>query len=142
MRGTFICAMFCLLPQLFPVVFAAADPILVVANPSLKTQLNKEDLKEIFLGNKTMVDSRRVIPVDQARTSKLRKEFYQFLVGKSPVEMNVYWAEQIFSGKARIPSVVPDDQAVIQYVSSNSDAIGYVSRSADTKNVTVLMLLQ
>lgn len=125
------------------VPYALAElPILVVSNPAHPIKLDSEEIREVFLGVRTLVKDWRVVPLDQKIDSAIREDFYRTIAGKSPVEMKVYWAEQIFSGKAKAPSTVEDDQAVIKIIHSNLDAIGYVSGSTDTGKLNVILRLK
>src|SRR5688572_4414675 len=113
---TMIYAMIAFLMAPITSVAIAGDPVLVIVNPNAKAELNRDLLKDIFLGTKMNLDGRRVIPVDQDGGSLVREKFYHSLIGKGPTEMKVYWAEQVFSGKARAPRSLTNDQAVIQEV--------------------------
>lgn len=120
----------------------AADGILIVTHPSHKIQISKEDLKYLYLGTKTMIEGWRVLPLDQSSSSTVRADFYGLLLGKDSTEMKIYWAEQIFSGKARAPKEVLNDEDVIQSILSNPDLIGYVSGSTNISQVNVAQKLE
>lgn len=57
--------------------------------------------------------------------------------------MNVYWAELVFSGNARAPTALQNDQSVIDYLQTHPNAIGYVhSKSSLPENVVVVYQLE
>jgi ABC-type phosphate transport system substrate-binding protein len=120
----------------------AGNVVSVISNPKLKVQLTKDEVKDIFLASQTMLLGHHLLLLDQEGLSAVRTEFYRQITGKDPTEMKIYWAEQIFSGRARAPQVLASDQNVIEAVLSNPDAIGYVSGSADTSKVNVVFKLQ
>lgn len=120
----------------------ATAKILVISNLAHKVQLHEDLVKEVFLGTRTIADDWRFIPLDQEMSSPIREEFYLRIAGKTPTEMKIYWAEQIFSGKARAPRVAQGDQGVIHEVESNPNAIGYVTGSVDTSKVNVVLRLE
>jgi ABC-type phosphate transport system substrate-binding protein len=127
---------------LAPFAAWASVPTSVISNPSHKIHLSKDELKEIYLGLRKNIDDWRVVPLDQKDSSPIRDEFYKLIVGKDQVEMKIFRAEQIFSGKARSLPVFSDDQAVIQEVLNNPGAIGYVNASTDTSKVNVLLRIE
>ena len=120
---------------------ALAEEILVITNATKRVELSKEDCRDIFLGTKTLFEGWRPAPVDQDKTSALREQFYK-IMGFSPTQLKAYWAEQVFTGRARQPQLQFNNEAVIQKVLSDPNAIGYVSSGADTSKVNVALRLQ
>jgi len=61
------------------------------------------------------------------------------LTKKNASKLKSYWSKMIFSGKAIPPEVVGDDAAVISWVASTKNGIGYVDSSAVNDSVKVLL---
>ena len=57
---------------------------------------------------------------------------------KTLPEINSYWARLVFSGRASPPRQVQDDAEVIEIVSDNRGAIGYVDRSLVNEQVQIV----
>jgi len=113
-------------------VRAQDEDFRVVANPSVPDpDISQQSLRQIFLKRKTRwSDGSRVLPVDQELERPVRSSFSQGVLGRSADAMQTYWQAQIFSGRALPPTVLDDDQDVLDYVSSTVGAVGYVSARA------------
>ena len=79
-------------------------------------------------------------PIDLDSKSPVRDEFSRDVHGRSVASIKNYWQRQIFSGDGVPPPEVPDDDAVIAFVSTHPGAIGYVSADARLEGVKVLDL--
>jgi ABC-type phosphate transport system substrate-binding protein len=94
---------------------------------ALKRSLTQDEVREIFLAKRKRIEEWRPEPVDQASSEEIRKRFYQLVVGKGPAEIQTYWAEMVFSGKAKAPRSVGNGAGVVRHITANPDAIGYLS---------------
>lgn len=113
----------------------------VVANSSVPDpDISQQALRQIFLKRKTRwSDGSRVLPVDQEIERPVRSSFSEDVLGRSADAMQTYWQAQIFSGRALPPTILDDDQDVLDYVSSTAGAVGYVSaRTGVPSGVKVL----
>lgn len=121
----------------------AQEPITVVVHPDNPlSSLSRADVSALFLGRYTSYpDGQTARPVDHAQDSSLRASFYEQLTGKPINKINAYWARLIFAGRIRPPKQVEGDQDVIQIVSNDIAAIGYVQGSVPTQNVKVVLTL-
>lgn len=106
---------------------AAAELVIVVHPDSGVDSMVQNDVVNVFMGRYQKLPSGiTAFPVD---LSPQRGAFYQQLVNKTLPEINSYWARLVFSGRASPPRQVQDDTEVIEIVSDNRGAIGYVDRS-------------
>lgn len=119
---------------------AAAD-LAVVAHPkSALGALTPRQAQDLFLGRTRMLpNNHAATPIDQA--SPLRADFYQKLTGRPLEQIDAYWARLTFTGQASPPQRVADDQAVLQGVRENQDAIGYIDADHADPSVRVLLRL-
>jgi len=109
----------------------AAD-VQVIANPGLTVgELTAHDLKDIFLGIKTVLDGAAVEPVLRL-SGPTHETFLQAYVGKSDSALRNHFKTLVFTGKGKLPKAFATDADVLKYVLSTRGAIGYVSPSADT----------
>lgn len=116
---------------------AIAD-IAVVVNPGNANSVDADVVKKIYLGkSKSFSDGLTVSPVNQDGTG-VADEFNDKVVGKSSSQLNAYWAKLVFTGKGTPPAKVNTDQAVIDFVASNSGAIGYVDSASVSDKVKVV----
>lgn len=120
---------------------AARAEIAVVVNPdSGVTEMTREQVVNIYMGRYQGLPSGiTAFPVDLA---PLRQDFYRELVDRTLAEINSYWARLVFSGRATPPRRLDDVAAVLEVVSNNRGAIGYLpSGEVDEARVTVVLEL-
>lgn len=110
-----------------------ADEIAVVLNSSNPvTKLTQREISDIFLARRKVFPLSGAAPfvLEQPRNSLLRKNFFRLLNGMEIRQVNSYWARLQFSGEVQPPKVLPNSQAVIEFVRNNPDAIGYVEAAS------------
>jgi hypothetical protein len=114
----------------------------VIGHPSVDT-IDAAVIKKMFMGKmKTFPNGSPVTPIDQAKDSPIRDQFYAVIAGKNPQQMHGYWAAQIFSGKSKPPRSVSGDLIVRNMVASNEDLIGYIDSKNVDETVKVLYTLE
>lgn len=124
-----------------PAAALAADFVLV-ANPSVSaSSVSRAEASRMFLRTQTAwPEGGHVKPVDQAKASPVRDAFSREVLGKSIGQVEQYWTQAIFSGRAVPPVEKRSDADVVAYVRETPGAIGYVSASASTDGVKRLSL--
>ena len=116
---------------------AFAD-VAVIVNPANGNAIDEGTIKKIYLGKaKSFDDGTKVNPVNQDGNS-VSDEFNDKVVGKSSSQLNAYWSKLVFTGKGTPPEKLANDQAVIDFVASNNDAIGYTDAAKVTDKVKVV----
>jgi len=130
-----------LLAILVSPAFSMAENVLVIANRSVAVSgLDRDDIRKIFLGQKTTWDDgTKIIFVVQDRT-KAGDAFLKTYLQKTAAQYDKYWKKQVFSGKGRAPYSFSSNQELVEFVSRTPGAIGYVSaatNTGDTKIITV-----
>lgn len=121
---------------------AAADWVLIANPKSGIAHLSQDDVMNIYLGRyRRLASGVTAEPIDQPADSSLKARFYRQLVDKNLVEINAYWARLIFSGKTRPPRVVADEEAAVQLVSRNVDALAYVDKARVDGRVSIVFSL-
>lgn len=115
--------------------------ISIVVHPnSSMNNITPVQAANIFLGKtKTFPNGKLVIPIDQARLSKIRQEFYKKLVNKNQNQLNAYWARQVFTGKSQPPNRVNDNNEVKLLIGDNPGMIGYIDSDAADKTVKEIL---
>ncbi|HEY5610545.1 MAG TPA: hypothetical protein VIL97_05015 [Thermoanaerobaculia bacterium] len=110
------------------------------ANPV--SSLTRSELSAMFMKRtRSWPDRGEIVPVDQTARSSVRGEFSRAIHLKSVAYVVRYWQRLIFSGRGIPPRELVSDAAVIELVSANRTAIGYVDRDTplgdDVKAITV-----
>ena len=113
----------------------------IVANENVSdTYLSKSNIKEIFLGKQTKwSDSTRVNFVVSNDTA-LHQNFLKSYIGRSPSQFQMHWRNMVFTGQGRSPISFKSDQAVLDFVSRTSGAVGYINGSPGTANVKTITI--
>ena len=118
--------------------FGALAEVAVIVNPGNANALDAETIKKIYLGKaKSFDNGNKVNPATQNGTA-IADEFNSKVVGKSSSQLNAYWSKLVFTGKGTPPEKFDSDQAVIDFVASNGDSIGYIDSSKATDKVKVV----
>lgn len=126
---------------LMTTTIASADVVVVVNKANTQTTMSSSDLKRIFLGKKTAYsDGSAAVAVYQTANSGVRTTFDQNFLGKNPAQMNSYWSKKMFSGEGVPPKELSSDLAVLEFVSSNPGAIGYLDESAVNAAVSTVTI--
>jgi len=130
---------------LFPAEFMVAGSdssyniIIHTTNPV--SELTVAKISTYFLKKSTKWGNGKTVnPVHLKRSSVIRKQFTQEVIGKTPGRLETYWQRQIFSGREVPPLEKPTDAEVIRYIQETPSAIGYVSKETklDTSQVKIL----
>jgi ABC-type phosphate transport system substrate-binding protein len=68
----------------------------------------------------------------------VREEFSKAILGKSTSAVKAYWQQQLFAGKLVPPPEMAGARDVVNFVKSNPNAIGYVSKGAAADGVKIV----
>lgn len=134
--------MTCLLALYAGLGEARAD-IYVIANPNLPaTQLSREQIADLYLGRVRSVESGAyVILFDQPDAQPVRERFFKLIANMSLTQVNAYWARLTFTGRQHPPQSQANDAKVIEAVSRDPRAIGYVGSPPSDNQVRVILRL-
>lgn len=116
--------------------FSYAADLVVIGHPSASA-LNKSQVADLYLGKTRSSGTLYDLP----EGSGLFASFYDQATGRNVSQVKSTWARIVFSGQAQAPSQLNDSNAVRSAVAENSDAIGYIEKSAVDDSVKVLLEL-
>lgn len=120
---------------------AIAGDLVIIGNKYLaESSLNKQDLKDIYLGKKTSWSDRRKIVFVVQEDPGVTVQFLKIYVHKSISQYTTYWKERVFTGKGTPPKSFSTDRDLIQFVARTEGAIGYVSSFTGLENVKRLKI--
>lgn len=120
----------CLVALLFLSQDVYAGMALVVsAKSSLKT-LDKEVVRELFLGNiSTLPDGMAAILVDQPASSPLRNEFYLRVAHRSAAQVAARWARMYFTGRGIPPREGEGSADIKRFLHETPNSVGYIDEA-------------
>ncbi len=126
-----VCLLLCCLPTL-----AAEDEIVIVVHPDVADTLDKDDIKQIFLGKKTQWNDTSGIAFVLLDDGDTLNAFLKTYIGKSPDQFKNYWKKQVFTGKGKMPKAFRTSAELMQFLSDNRGSIGFM-RSEDVDKALV-----
>ena len=128
-----------LLPVLLLVLTATiplatrADPFVVIVNPESEKELDRDDIREIYLGRRD-----DWVPLELLEDNPLRESFHDEITGRTNAQLRSHWSRQVFTGRGYPPEEIEKESEVVLRVSEEPAAIGYVSPDAVSDDVTVV----
>lgn len=122
-------------------VLKSSNVVLVANKANTINELKQSQLVRIYLRKtKRFENGMDVIPLD-LKSGATRDEFYRGLLNKSERQLKYYWSRMMFSGNTRPPKKLHSDRAVINFVSDNVHALGYIQADSVTPDVKVIKVL-
>lgn len=120
------------------VAVAEHDALVVIVSTSAgPIEMGHSELVHLYMGRLNRLPSGlSALPLD---LEEARETFYAGLVNKRLPEINAYWARLVFSGRASPPRTVATAAEMLNIVSNNPGAIGYVRRADLNDRVQVVM---
>jgi hypothetical protein len=115
-----------------------AGGALIVSPESQLQSAEQTEVSRLFLGRGNDLGGIQVVPVNQEENEAVRKAFEEDVLGKSGARLRSYWSRLVFTGKAKPPVVIGDDEKVIEHVLNNPDAVGYISAESVNDSVKVI----
>ena len=110
-----------------------ADVVVIVSAQSTAPPLSRERIARIFEGK-----SNAMTPVDLARPSDARREFYTKVVGADDARVRARWSKLVFTGKGSAPKEFASGADVVTAVAADPNTIGYVDRSFVNMSVKII----
>lgn len=122
-----------LLSALMLCSFGAMANIAVIVNPANTSSVNAEEVVRIYTGRSNAFNA-----VNLAESVPLRAQFDEKGVGRTSAQLKAHWSKLVFTGKGTPPAELASEEAVLDFVANNPQAIGYVSADKVTAAVKVV----
>lgn len=115
----------------------------IIAHPNNSMMgISKDELERIYLGkSRSFSNGRSVKAVDQTVGSRARDKFNKEVLQMTEAKRKAYWSRLVFTGKGKPPASLDDDAAVLEWIASHPDGLGYITGSKISKRVKVLLIL-
>lgn len=132
----------CLALCLLVISPAQADIVVVARSENGFGALNKSEVVNIFLGRYRQLAGGQIAePVDLPMQSAERNIFYERLLGKTPAEINAYWARLLFTGRVSPPRQVDSSEQLIEILLNSPRTIGYLDRNKVDRRLQIVFEL-
>ncbi len=121
--------------------YARAEEIMLITHKggANTVTMRKEDIKQIFLGQKTRWDDNSVIHFVVCTEEHSLLTFLKNYVKKTPIQYNNYWKKLVFSGKGIMPKMFDTPPKVLEFVSNTEGAISFISaQDVDTERINIV----
>ncbi|MBK1720854.1 hypothetical protein [Thiocystis violacea] len=116
---------------------AAMAELAVIGHPGLKP-IDLATLQRIYTGKVVEVDGIRVTPLNLPPGHRVREAFLRAYLDQDDAKYIGYWTVRRYVGKGTPPRELGSEAAIIQYVSKNPGAIGYIDANGLTGEFKVL----
>ena len=111
-------------------VALATDYVLITDNSNPVTMISAKEVKNVYLGKKSVWSDGSHITVFTQISSPVNKIFMKEMARKTPQQYSTYWKKSLFTGTGLPPKDFSSDDAVKAAVAAKPGAIGYISVSA------------
>ncbi|MEH8015755.1 hypothetical protein MN202_00795 [Rheinheimera muenzenbergensis] len=127
----------CLLPAL------VQAELVVVGNPSIKSELSRRQIIDLYLGKATLLSSGYSAELfEYGSGHPLNHQLYQSVIKRTENQVLMNRQKQLISGKFKSPAIAKDQTDLLDKVASTPNAIGYVESQFLDDRVTVLFKLE
>lgn len=119
---------------------ATAQSLIIVNNAVNQATLTKEDVQLIFLGKKKKWHDGQRIRVAALKRGAVNEDFLSEYIKKTPSKYSSFWKIAIVSGTGHPPKFFDSEEELIDYVSKEDGAIGYISPKTNYEKVKTVTI--
>jgi len=105
---------------------------------SFLTQLDTEDLHNLYLGREKFIHQQKVQVVDYEAAQEI---FLKSYLNKSPKNYAGLWRMMVFTGKSLAPKNFENENELFDYVSKNENVIAYTTSKIVPPNLKLIKIL-
>lgn len=121
---------------------ALADYYIVVSEQNPVRQLSQEQALHLFMGrSRAFPGGGAAVAYDLAAAAQ-REGFYRALGGMTLAQVTSYWARLMFSGRSLPPQPLEDEAAMLDRISGDPKAIGWLSQAPRGSGVRTVLVLK
>jgi hypothetical protein len=114
------------------------DYIVVVNKASSLSSASPADLKRLYTGKVSDIGGTKVAPANLGLDNPAAASFLKEVVGMAESDYKSFWLAQQIRGGSSAPAVRKTADAMLEFVSTTDNAIGYVPTGTPTDNVKAL----
>ena len=107
---------------------SSAEGVILIVNKNVdQSRLSRQEVRDIFLGDKRTWDDGQHVVVVTLKSGTVHDEFLQEYIKKTAIIFSRYWKRMLMTGKSKIPIAFNSENDAIDYVKNTDGAIGYIS---------------
>ncbi|MBI4368640.1 MAG: hypothetical protein HY547_00250 [Elusimicrobia bacterium] len=116
--------------------------IAIVAGPGFPAStLTREEARDIFLGEKVMLQGNRLRPLETKEPKGLRGLFFKAVLSVSEDGYQSYWIKKVFQDGGTPPSSLTGVEALVAALQTDHNALGFLWASDASKIAGLKTLL-
>lgn len=120
-----------------------ADCYIVVNSHNPVSTLSRTEVLNLFMGRtRAFPDGQVALIFDLQGDGAKRARFYRALTGMSLAQITSYWSRLMFSGQNLPPQALPDEATMIQVVTHNVNALGWLSSPPTARDMHTVLVLK
>lgn len=108
----------------------------IISNKSIRT-LSKSQIKAIYLKKLTIIDDKKIIPINLDSRNILREKFNKEFLHISLTKLKTYWIKQHYLGH-RPPLSFKSQKSVKKFIEQVDASIGYIELKNINKNLSIV----
>lgn len=112
---------------------AQAD-VVVIAHPDGPDNLSESEVRNLYLNR-----SKAATPYEIAKGSDVRREFHDWITGRSDSQLQSFWAEQTFTGEGQPPAEVNNSARMVDEVAATPNSVGYADPADVDDSVDIIL---
>ena len=107
---------------------SAQEKVTIIVNKDLPiSSISETKIQKVYFGKTTLWDNKvKINPCLLNFKTEFGKELFRMIVNESPRKYQRHWLKQLFSGYGAAPITFGSSIEIIEYVSKNSGAIGFI----------------
>jgi len=117
---------------------ALCEPIVVVNNDVGASALDRNEVKNIFLGKTAKWDNGENITPVTLSNGPVHEDFLKSFVRKNSSQFSSYWKQMIFTGKGISPKAFASEDDLVKFVKETPGCIGYIDSATPHDGVKVV----
>ena len=117
---------------------AVAEQIIIVNKTVTISSIDKETVKNIYLGRKNQWDNGTKIYPVMLQGGQTHENFIANMVKKTTKQFSAFWKKAVFTGKGKPPKAFASEAELVAFVAQTDNAIGYIDSSTSHENVNVM----
>lgn len=118
-----------------------AQVVVIVNKDNETTNLSKDELKSIYLGEQQQwQDGSRIVLTDRKDNDEAAIKFYEDFLGRSQRKLRKLWLRKVITGEISPPESYETDEGIIKFVSKNTGAIGFIKLESLNDSVRTISI--
>lgn len=108
--------------------FGAPAQTQVETNPAETMDLNKRQVRAMYLGRTRHFESGTRLMLSCMRNGSVHKAFLKEWLGMTPSQFKIHWQKRVFTGQDAMPQFFDSNEKQMEYVANTGGAVGYKPR--------------